>query len=442
MNLITQTIKNYIISCNINDEDFTYLVAFSGGYDSMCLLHALKQVCKNRIIAIHLNHNWRGEESDIEEQNCKGFCTDYGIEFYSEKLSDSIEKNETTAREERYKFFEKCAVKFGSKIIFTAHNKNDNAETLLYRIAKGTGVKGLMGISCQRGIYYRPLLEIERSDIEQYCKDNNLTPNCDSSNDDNIHKRNLIRNKILPLMSEINPSFITSINRLSKSAVEDNEIVLEYIELIRDKISKNGRYDIKKFMNLSKAVQMRIIYEIVSPLVVQNYDRERFDIIHSFIVENRYSKSGKICSITSGYDLYVSEKYFEIISPQQQSNKVVKVYNCGKYDYNDIHICISECNKSDNKLNIDNKIIYADLSDFDFNFEIRTRHEGDIIQPFGMSGHQKLKKYLNSKKIPNHQKDNLVLLVSGKEVLIVFGVGTSEKIRITKNPTHKIEIKE
>ena len=171
MNEICEEIKSFLKKYNLASNNLTYLVGFSGGFDSMCLLHALKKTApKNRIIALHLNHNWRGEESDREEQNCISFCEQNGIEIYCEKLSPDVAHTETAAREARYEFFQKCCEKFGSNIVFTAHNKNDNAETLLYRICTGTGIAGLRGICENRGAYFRPLLNISRRDIEQYCK--------------------------------------------------------------------------------------------------------------------------------------------------------------------------------------------------------------------------------------------------------------------------------
>lgn len=440
---INQIVKSYIKEYGLESPDITYLVAFSGGYDSMCLLHVLKSISKNKIVAIHLNHNWRGDESDSEEQNCRNFCKTQGIEFYSEKLSDDIEKNETAAREERYKFFERCANKFRSNLIFTAHNKNDNAETVLYRIAKGTGIVGLQGIAPRRDIYYRPLLTVGRADIEKYCKQNNLTPNNDSSNEDVIHKRNLIRKEILPLLSQINENAIDSLNKLSLAAVEDAQIINEYLEIIKNNICKGDKFKTEEYLKLSKALQMRILYELVAPLVPQNYDRERISVLHDFIEQNKTSKSGKICSVTSGYDLFVSDKFFEFVTAGEKNNITVKIDKSGEYDCGSFKFKISECNEvSADFVYGDYRKIYADLSDYDINFELRNRKDGDIIQPFGMSGHQKLKKYLNSKKIPNHEKDNLIMLTCGNEVLWVCGIGTSEKIKVKTKPTHKLEIEE
>jgi tRNA(Ile)-lysidine synthase len=134
MNKISRKIKSFLEKYDLEKSDLVYLVAFSGGFDSMCLLDNLKNITKNKIVAIHLNHKWRGQESDLEEENCRNFCAKIGVDFYSENIPSQTPKTETAARDARYDFFKKCAKIFNSKVVFTAHNKNDNAETLIYRI--------------------------------------------------------------------------------------------------------------------------------------------------------------------------------------------------------------------------------------------------------------------------------------------------------------------
>lgn len=442
MNIIEQTVKNFLVKYKLEDPKNVYLVAFSGGFDSMCLLNVLNNIVQNKIIAIHLNHNWRGAESDREEQNCQNFCQSIGVEFYSEKLPDNISCTETEARNARYDFFERCAKKFGANIIFTAHNKNDNCETLIYRMAKGTGVIGLCSISSIRKIYYRPLLEIERKDIEKYCHDNKLIPNNDSSNSDRIHKRNLIRRDIMPLLSQINPNITESLSSLIQNAKEEEQIVGEYIELIKTQIIKDEKYNTKEFLKLSEPLQMRIIYNLITPLVPQNYDRLRIQVILDYIKQNKNSKSGKICSVTTGYQLYVCEKYFELIKEKNSEKINIKIDKIGEYKNGRISINICEFDGNIHESNqLSGGIVYVDFSTLDFDFEFRTRQDGDIIQPLGMNGHQKLKKYLNSKKIPNHLKDELLFLTQGNEILWAVNLGLSDKIKVTTKPTHKIEVK-
>lgn len=435
MDIIREKIQKFLKDYSLDNPEFVYLVGFSGGYDSLCLLHALKSVCPNKIIAIHLNHNWRGDASNSDEQNCAQFCQKHKIDYYSEKLPDDIPHTETAARKARYDFFERCAKKFNAGAIFTAHNKNDQAETLIFRICHGTGIVGLQGIAPMRGIYYRPLLETARADIEKYCDDLNLIPNHDNSNNDTIHKRNLIRHEILPKMAEINPNIIDTLSSLSQIARDENEVIKNFVKY-------DNPINTADFMKNSPSVQKRIIYEIITPFVPEDYDRKRILIVWEFVCKNASSKSGKKISITGDRWLFVNNKKIEVISNTTTAPISININSTGDFTLGDKILSISECDKFNKKENIPNfEVIYADLSKFDFNFELRNRRNGDIIQPLGMNGTQKLKKYLNEKKIPNHEKDNLLFLAQGNEILWAIGFGISDKIKVCAHPTHKIVIR-
>lgn len=438
MKKIHQTIKTFLDKYELNNPELIYLVAFSGGYDSMCLLHCLKKVCKNKIVALHLNHKWRGEESDFEAKNCENFCENLGVDFYSEDLPQTVAKTETAARQARYDFFEKCSKKFNSNIVFTAHNKNDNAETLVYRICSGTGIAGLQGICKNRGIYYRPLLEIPRENIELYCSENSLSPNNDSSNSNVKYKRNYIRAKIMPELEIVNSSAIESINSLSEIAREETEIIEEYLDFLIGKITEADKIKTKKFLKLSNNVQKRLIYN----LFIQNnldYDRGKILNIYEFIKENSNLKSGKTCSLADNLWIFVSDENIEIITKDKKIMPYFQVTKEGKYESNGYVFEIEKFEKEVRKYPKDNDCsAYVNLKNFPFDFEIRTRQDGDIIKPLGLNGTQKLKKYLNEKKIPNHEKENLLFLTQYNEVLWAIGLGVSDKIKVVSRPTHRL----
>lgn len=441
MNKIHHTIELFLKKYQLDKPEKVYLCAFSGGYDSMCLLNSLKIVApQNKIIAIHLNHNWRGEESDLEEQNCKDFCNRIRVEFYCEKLPSTVPHTETAARDARYNFFEKCKEKFESEIIFTAHNQNDNAETLIYRICKGTGIPGLCGIAEKRGFYYRPLLHTKREEIEKYCKDFNLNPNNDSSNTDTTYKRNFIRAEILPKLQKINPNSTVMINSLSEAAKEDCEIVEEYLNLILNKISIKNKLKTQDFLQLSTPVQKRIVYNIF----IQNnldYDSKKITNILEKIKENSTSKSGKTCSLTTNLWIFVNYDFIEIIRKKSQNFSKILINKTGNFEQNGTVFSVEKCTEKPEIFPKENaNIAYVNLENFDFNFELRPRQEGDIITPFGMNGTQKIKKYLNSKKIPKHEKENLLFFAKKNEILWAINVGLSNKVKVTTKPTHKLTI--
>ena len=136
-----------------NLQDKTVIVGFSGGFDSMCLLDVLSKIKELpdfydlNVVAAHFNHNWRGEESLREQEVCRIFASAKGMEFYTKTAPKNIKKTENDARIARYEFFEEAYEEYDADAVFTAHNYDDNAETLLYRIVKGTGIVGLRGIA-------------------------------------------------------------------------------------------------------------------------------------------------------------------------------------------------------------------------------------------------------------------------------------------------------
>ncbi len=388
----------------------------------MCLLHIVASLAKTldiKPIAIHLNHNWRGQESDLEEDVCQKFCLTHEIPFYSEKLPTNIPKTETAAREARYQFFRQCAEKFNSNVVLTAHNADDNAETLLYRIAKGTGIDGLQGIAPVREIFYRPLINIYRHEIEQYCKEQKLSPNSDSSNQNTKYKRNLIRKNIMPELEKINKDAKSAINTLCQNARSDREIIAEYLASLSDK------FKTKNFINYSAALQNRIIYEF---LTENNFelDKKTVEKIIRFINANSNSKNGKTMSLYSEKLLFVN----------REEIRLVQAKNAPQYKFT-----IQKCVIKPDKFPSDSEgIAYVDLSLISEDFEFRHRKDGDIIYPLGAKGSQKLKKYLNEKAIPKDKRDEMFFLCQGKEVLWAPTLGISEKIKVQTNPTHILKM--
>lgn len=446
-----ETVEKFLSEYGLLNPDKTYLVGFSGGCDSLCLLDVLNEFSKKygfKVVAMHLNHNWRGEESSQEEQNCRKFCEQKGIEYISEVLKNG-ERTETFAREARYNFFLKCARKYPHSAIFTAHSRTDNAETIIYRIIKGTGVKGVQGIPEERMLeeipVYRPLLSISRKNIQDYCKSKGLVANTDSSNMDITYKRNYIRHKIMPLFEEINFNAEKSIASLAKIAISHINIVEEYISLIREDISEGRRIKTEKFKELSEDVMRKLIYDACLKKNLE-YDNKKIENILSFIKGNWDSKSGSRYSLTNALWLFVNSKYMYLINQTKaaKSKNEITIETEGKYKIEELKREIilekSSGKKPDKFPNETESFAYIDLSKIDFPLTIRTRREGDFIIPFGMTGSMKLKKYLNSKGISMHEKDELILLCKDSEVLWVAQVGLSNKLKVIDKPTHKISV--
>lgn len=431
--------------------DKSIVVGFSGGYDSMCLLDILSKI-KNlpefddlNIMAAHFNHNWRGEESFKEQEVCRLYATSKGFEFYTKNAPYDLKKTENDARIARYEFFEEVLEDFDADAVFTAHNKDDNAETVLYRAVKGTGIVGLKGISRHRNQYYRPLLKVSRTEILDYCEKNNLKPNHDSSNEDINYNRNYIRLNILPALEKINPSVKDALNTLSEVAQSDDLIIQEYLHKIKDKVFSEDRILTEEYAKLSLPVKKRIIYDYLQ-LFDLDYDFKKINDLCSFVEQNIERRNGTTTSLTSGLWLYVDEKIIETIPNKRveqkiEQNKEYKINGEGEYQIGEHKLIIKPYVPKDIFIfpEATANFVYVDLTKVNTNLVLRHRNDGDVINPFGMSGTMKLKKFFNSKGVAKHKRDNIFLLVNETEVLWAIGVGLSNKIGVLDKPTHVIE---
>lgn len=260
-NKVLNTIKKY----NLIQENDKIVIGVSGGPDSICLLHilnGLKEKLNFEIVVAHINHMIR-KEAEEETQYVKKFCDKLGIKCYIKRI-DVIDKSnkekigtEEAGRKARYDFFEEVLNSVNANKIATAHNENDNAETVLMNIFRGAGTSGLKGIEPIRdNKYIRPIIECERSEIEEYCRVNKLQPKIDKTNFENVYTRNKIRNVLIPeIKKEFNPNIIESLNKLSILSRQENNFIQEYAknimenELIVEKDLENLQQSINEKQN-------------------------------------------------------------------------------------------------------------------------------------------------------------------------------------------------
>ena len=276
---ILQTIKKY----NLIQDGDKLIVGVSGGPDSICLLNVLfeikkKKVIKFDIVVCHINHLIREEALD-DENYVKDYCRKKNIECYVKKAKvEEIAKKEKrgteeTGRKVRYDFFYEILERTNSNKIVTAHNKNDNVETVLMNIIRGSGTSGLKGIEVKKGNLIRPLIEIERKEIEEYCIQNKLNPRMDKTNFENTYTRNKIRNMLIPYIKEnFNPNIIESITRLSELSKEEdaylkNKTKEEYEKVLLDNNTDSIILDLKKFNLLETVIKKRLVLYTINELL-------------------------------------------------------------------------------------------------------------------------------------------------------------------------------
>lgn len=229
---ILEIIKRY----NLIENGDKIVVGVSGGPDSITLLNVLKnikekEIIKFNLVVCHINHMIR-EEAISDEKYVEEYCKKNNIEFFAKriKVEEMAEKEkigtEEAGRKARYEFFNEILNKTNANKIATAHTANDNAETVLMNIIRGSGTLGLKGIEAKNGKLIRPLIECKRSEIEKYCKDENLNPRMDKTNFENIYTRNKVRNMLIPYIeNNFNPNIIEAINRLSDLSKQENDFL-------------------------------------------------------------------------------------------------------------------------------------------------------------------------------------------------------------------------
>jgi len=454
-NSLSNKVLHFFEKYNLLSSENRLLIGFSGGVDSLCLLDILIKLSKQyhfKVIAAHLNHNWRKDESKNEEIKARKFCQERNIEFYTEILPGNLPHTEIEARNQRYGFFNKAATKLNATAILTGHTLTDNVETILYRIIKGTGTVGLQGIPEKRlqknyPPIYRPLLDISREETIKYCKENNLEPSYDSSNLDIKYLRNKIRLKLIPELKNYNNKIEKAILKLSCLSEDAETLINEYLKQIKTEITtKNGEIITSKFLNLSSAAQRKIIVDFLLNNSL-DYDFDRIERILSFIKANSRLKSGNTLSISQNCWIFVSFSIIKLIHfikadvlklsipinpdgetiiPEMGKKIIISQWKGGKPEKFPVETA---------------NIAYVDLSNIKISAIVaRTRQNGDKIQPFGMKAKTKLKKYLINKGIPEFKRDNLLLLTVDSEILWVINVGLSEILRVKGTPTHVIQI--
>lgn len=289
--MLEDEVLNTITKYNLIQSGDKIVLGVSGGPDSICMLQVLnkyKEKLNYKIVVAHINHGIR-ENAKLDEEYVKSFCEKIGIQCYvlHSKVKEIAKENklglEEAGRKVRYDFFEEVMKTTSSNKIAIAHNSNDNVETIILNLLRGTGPSGLKGILPKNGIYIRPLIEIKREAIEEYTKD--LNPRHDESNDENEFSRNKIRNIVIPyIKKEFNPNIVDTITRLSDLITEESEYLNIETETIYNNIKINFTddfknliekfwskeldnanlekiiiLDLKKFNGMNRVIQRRII---------------------------------------------------------------------------------------------------------------------------------------------------------------------------------------
>lgn len=449
---VKRTIKRY----NLIDIEDKIVVAVSGGPDSICLLHVLHSLMKEyklQLFAAHLNHNFRGLDALMDAQYVANFCEELNIISFikSENVSRYAKEHslsdEEAGRILRYEFFDEVAERVGATKIAIAHNQNDQAETVLMRLLRGTGIQGLTAIHHGRGRIIRPLLDVNRQEIEDYCLINKLSPRTDDTNLEPIYHRNKIRLELIPYLQEqYNPNIIESLAKTAEILKKDNDFMEEAAWAEYQQVRLLARegcleLSIEGINKLHHALQSRVLRLATGELVGKKEALE-FKHINSIIELIQKNETGKKILLPMGIIVKIS--YNKVIfTTEDQEDDGAFHYELLEED----RIIIDEIKgeittkvvmRSDVKIISREKYIkYFDYDKITKNLNVRSRKKGDRFWPLGLVGSKKLKDFFIDYKIDREKRNQIPLVCDGDEIMWVVGYRISENYKIT-NETKKI----
>ena len=436
---VLQTVSRYGMLC----QGDSVLCCVSGGADSAAMLHLLAEVQDQlgiSVNAIHVNHGLRGEESDRDEAAVRKLCEELGVALEVSYLQLSHKRSiEETARELRYQAFFEAAVKFSCNRIATAHTENDNAETVLLHLTRGSGLHGLTGIPAVRGNIIRPLLGASREAVLQYLFENGISYCEDSSNACVEFSRNRIRHRVVSELSEINPAAVKAIANTASLLSQDEDFIRNEVARSLSFASENDcawRYPCERLTKLHPAISSRVMLELSRNAVGDGaFCLESARIADITALLHSRSPSAEV-HLSNGlvvrrvYDELEFTKRFEVQTEEFQLHEGERC-RIGRFVVHWMSENDSKVHKNFMLYELDSAII-ADC------ITVRSRKTGDRIKRIGRPC-KTLKRLMIDEKIGKHLREELPVLVSGENLILVHGVGIDERF-VSKSNQDKIKI--
>ena len=415
-------------------------VAYSGGLDSTVLLHILSKetAFKNKINVIHVNHSI-SPNSDKWEEFCRKNADEFGVKFFSYKLDELEIVTEDNLRKIRYEKFDQWAE--SNDLILTAHHKDDQVETILFRFMRGTGLNGLRGIPAWRkdgnSQFHRPLLDFSKRELYEYALNNKLKWVEDESNKDIDISRNFIRNKLLPIIKDKWPNAEKSILHLSSEATRSNKILQSVAkEDLETLVVKENSYDLNKYLSLPEERAENLLYFLINYEIGleanSNYLKEIDRSLRNSTNLEKIEFTLRAKKKNQIFKLKVLEEEIRFLL-EGEFHKLDSSYT-SDWDLN------SKLEIPSGFLNVE-KIKGEGIDDTYQNQQIyvKGRTGGERCKPFGRNKSQKLKKLFQEYEIPQWQRDRLPLIYIGQKLAAVGDLWVCEEFH-TKPNKHGISI--
>lgn len=410
------------------------LVTVSGGKDSMALLDLLRKT-PHYIEVAHVNFKLRGEESDLDENLVKEYCKKHEIIFHVNSFEtkkyakENAISTQMAARELRYKWFYELLEKQNLDWIATAHHLNDNIETLLLNITKGTGPKGLAGIPKKVEKVIRPLLKVSSEEIKNYMIENQIIWREDLSNQENKYQRNKIRNQVIPDLKSINQGLEKTVSVNLERFQDLNEIFNFSLDLFKLNLIQEG--------NLVK-IPNNLMQEMPGIILILEEFLKDFGFTRTQISDLFESKESGKSIYANDYQILKDRAFWILSLKQEKSDLYFEINDFGNYNFEGFSIEITEVQEANFGLKNE---IYLDSKNISWPLILRNPNEADRFMPFGMKGSKLVSDFLKDEKLNTIDKQKQLLLVNQNEILWIVGRRTSEKTRVSNKTAGLIRIK-
>ena len=419
-------------------EESSLLVAVSGGLDSMVLVDLCNKTGLNISLA-HCNFKMRGLESNKDADFIKSYAEIHNIEFFSTAFdTDTYAKSskqsiQMAARQLRYQWFESLQEQHRFDFVLTAHHADDNLETFLINLSRGTGLGGLTGIPEINGSIVRPILDFSRDEILDYAISEKLKWREDSSNKNKMYLRNNLRHSIIPLLKEINPSFIDSFKKTqdhlkgSQSMIED--YLLDIEDLVIESVSENKilyKINLIESLNNPKAY----LYQLFKPYGFTDWNKIT-DLLKAQTGKQISSPSHRLIKNRNHLLLCKLEAPFELDISIESLQSLVKIPS---------HNIVLKMESTNSNLIMSGESLLLDSDSLIFPLKVRTWQEGDYFYPSGMRGKKKLSKFFKDEKISLIDKENTLILCSDDQVVWILGSRSDKRFIVTKKTTNFLKI--
>ena len=440
MNLLKE-FKEYIEKEKLFNSKNKLLVAVSGGVDSMVLAHLL-HISGYQIMVAHVNFNLRGEESEQDEILVQTFCQENNISFNCKKFDTKsyIKENklgvQEAARELRYHWFNELLLQKNLDYIVTAHHANDQAETILFNLARGTGLKGLKGINKKENNLVRPLLFTNKIELENFAMLHKIPFRTDLSNEKNDYTRNFIRHEIIPLLIEINPSFVKNIMQFSdrmSASFYYYQKEIESIKLCLYTPNKNSsKIDLKVLITYNYPEYL--LFEIIQIYGFNFYQCKL--IIQAYLLKKTgaifYSKGKR--AVINRNELLLSSKTSKKLTILLESVPFSISFEAIVFEF---FICEYKSN-----FEFEKNTLYLNYSNIELPLLLRSCELGDKFKPLGMKGNKKISDFFIDNKTDRLAKENAFVLCNHKkEILALLPYQISDSYKINSDSKKVLIIK-